>query len=784
VRAILVDASASVTRLRPGWEGWVRASLEAELEQAEELGEDALVVLYAKDVLAIAGPERAQSAAGELAREDLLLDGEGASASELAAALEMAESKLGDRSLARLRLYSDRSFTGVDPAARLARIEARGAAREWIELPPMQLGDLALTRLDLPEEAEPDAPLATRAWLAYRGPPASGPIAYELEVELAGPSGTATQVLLGELAAVSGQPVPVSIALGPAQRGTSRVSVRARLADQPGSGDAIPENDRAAGSVEVGDDLRLAVVLDASAPAGCSAWVDALAALPGFAVQRIGSEQVAQVLEATDVLVTIDVDPRALPCEVLATHLEGGGGWLALAGLQSLAGLESAACIAQLLPLDFAASAGPGRDIAILLDGSGSMAGAPVDEARRAARALASAVPADDRVVLRWFTDELEREIEVDRGGAAHLEAREAGGATDIPRSLAQLAAERASKHERPTLALLVSDGRDQQGSDADLAALRGLLRSSGVELSIVAIGQQADLGFLGRLAGPEGRVATAQDPSALERLLLRESAAHRLRSAGRYEVSFGPDAAGPLAIDVASPQALQRDALPSIEAYVRGEPRAGASAPWIAAEGEPILGLGRVGLGSVAAFASLPSLGQPGWGAQWEPALFDPLLRWLGRGRPAERPRLVLEGSTLTLEGAPADWPALLVASSVNATQVRESQLAPPSLALLDPGSTRCGEWPWSEPRGAEVTIRAADGSQAELAVLSLPPATPEEFVRPGREVAMEASPAPEGPATASRARLGRIGSFWGLVFLGLGSALVAGAGLAWGRR
>ena len=68
LRAIVVDASASVTRLRPGWEAWVRGVLDAELAQAAERGEDALVLVYAKDVLAASGPAPAASVAAASSR--------------------------------------------------------------------------------------------------------------------------------------------------------------------------------------------------------------------------------------------------------------------------------------------------------------------------------------------------------------------------------------------------------------------------------------------------------------------------------------------------------------------------------------------------------------------------------------------------------------------------------------------------------------------------------------------------------------------------------------------
>jgi von Willebrand factor type A domain len=779
--AILVDASASVTRLRPGWEAWVRGLLDAELAQAAERGEDALVLVYAKDVLAAAGPAPAKRASSELGRRSLALSGEGANASELAAALAMLERLSAGRTLAGLRLCSDRTFTGIDPESALERLEARGARRAWLDLPPLELGDLAVTRLDLPFEAEPGLPLSARAWLAYRGPAGTGHIAYEIEVELRASSQPASWTLRGELAADSTGPVPVRIDLGAAQRGTTRLNVRARLQTPFGAGDALPENDRAGGSVRVGDELRIAVALDPRVPTGCLAWVDALASLPGLAVERTAADELARALASSDVLVTIDVEPRQIPCELLTTFLERGGGWLAFAGTRALAGLDGDACVADLIPLDFQASAGPGRDIVLLLDGSGSMAGGPVDEARRAARGLAAAVPKTDRVVLRWFTDVLEHEIDVAREPDALARAREAGGATDIPHVLEQLAAQRAESSPRPALVLLITDGRDQLGGDAELAALRAKLRSASVELAAIAVGPQADPEFLRRLVGPDGRMAAAAEPSELESLLLSEATVSRLRSAGPYEVSFGPDALGALAAESCSPQALQRDALPSIATYLRAEVRRGSSAPWIAEAGEPLLGLARRGLGAAAACATLPG---SDWAAQWGPSLFDPLVRWLGRGRPAERPTLRLSASTLSLEDAPADWPALLRATAGSGEELRETVLAPPQQALLDPTSMRAGSWPWSEPRGAEVAIRPAEGSDATLAVLALPPSLGEEFSWPAREVLRAAPAALERSPVSAEEDSDPREAPWGLVFLGLGSALVAGAGLAWGRR
>lgn len=784
LRAILVDGSASVTRLRPGWEAWMRAALESEVAEARERGEDVVAVLYAQDVVTLAGPSPVARAARELDRKSPVVGAEGAVASELAAALAVLEARIGGRELARLRIYSDRGVTGADPEALLARTEAHGAPREWVEPPPCELPDLAITRLDLPSEAEAEAPLTARVSLVHRGPEARDPVACELQVELDGETGPTAWTVRTEIDANTAQPSPILLALGPAPRGLLRVRVRARLADQPGGGDAIPENDRAGGSVDVGDDLRIAVAVQPELAADTAPWIDALAATPGLDVRRFEVSELGLALESIDVLATLDVDPRLLPCELLQSFIERGGGWVAFVGVRALAGLDASPCVAELVPLDLAASAGPGRDVVLLLDGSGSMAGPPVEEARRAARALASAVPAQDRVVLRWFTDELEREIDVARDVQALLQPREAGGGTDIPRTLGELAAEREHLQARPALALLVTDGRDQKSGENDLTALRSNLRASAVELAVIAVGSGADVAYLQRLAGPEGRLVAAEDPAGLESILLRESSAHRIRSAGPYEVSFGPDALVEPSSELASPQALGLDSLPALEAYVRTALRPAARAPWLAVAGEPILGLARRGSGAVAGFASLPSRAETGWASRWDASLFEPLLRWLGRSVPTVRPRLRLASATLTLEDAPADWPALVRATAGQDGERREAILAPSDGPLLDPRAARQGRWTWSEPRGAEVTLRPLEPDDApSLAVLHLPPTTPEEFGWPGRQAAQAPASVSASSSSTGNAR-GRAETPLGLVFLGLGSALVAGAGLTWRRR
>jgi hypothetical protein len=159
-------------------------------------------------------------------------------------------------------------------------------------------------------------------------------------------------------------------------------------------------------------------------------------------------------------------------------------------------------------------------------------------------------------------------------------------------------------------------------------------------------------------------------------------------------------------------------------------------------------------------------------------------VLRWLGRGRPDGFPRARLEAGRLWIEDVPEAWPPELVVRDRREGGRRESVLLAGDGPLVDPTTQRAGPWPWPQPSGALLELYArGESADSPLAVVPLAPSPPEEFRRPRRRVEADPPPPLREPSAHS-AGGARAPHPWGLTVLGVGLALVAAAGLAWGRR
>jgi hypothetical protein len=172
---------------------------------------------------------------------------------------------------------------------------------------------------------------------------------------------------------------------------------------------------------------------------------------------------------------------------------------------------------------------------------------------------------------------------------------------------------------------ILVTDGRGEGG---DFAGTAERLKTDGVTLSCIAVGDDADLPLLRELAAAGGgRMEAARDAGRLASALRREVVVARgpLVHEGRTAVVasahpvLGETAAGPV---------------PPLLGYVVTAPKAFAAVPLRAETGEPLLALGAFGLGRAAAV--MTDLGGR-WGAEWQrwsgaPRLMANVLHWLVR--------------------------------------------------------------------------------------------------------------------------------------------------------
>ncbi len=771
LRICLVDVSASAVRPRPDWLPWVRAEVRREARLARDAGEDLAVISFA-DGVAVTFPPGApvefldrldggasppfdpRSGAGE--------DG----ATRLARALESAGELLLARAGGELVLLGDGSYTddgpgAGSPEALLARL---GIPLRSLPPPPPALGDLALLELSLPRRLEDGAPLVALARFSWR--PGKGASTASLAVEIDHPAQARAFNLSLDLPPYE-ERFELPIDCGTAGFGRTEVRLACRLAPGP---DALSGNDRAEAATVASGERVIGVVAPRERLAPASSWLapGGRSALAGLQFAFLEPAELPLALAELDALVVHDLALHELSAPLLVSFVEHGGGLLVLAGWRFLRGWipgEPGGALHAILPLVPAALERGPRDVVLLVDGSGSMSGEPFETVRAAALDLVDAALPDDRVSLRFFTGRLEREHLLkprdpaagpgaDAGRAAAralLALRVPEGTTHLFASLEEFAGEIGG---RETLALLLTDGRERDPwPDPAAEGARLLARLDGVRarLVVIAVGD-ADLELLGHLTEGDQAVLRGENLEDLRAIFRRELRGAQLAEGERLPVRASAMEPDSLAASVLEPAGDPE--LPPLRRYVRDELRPGAESLWESEDGEPLLGLQRVGLGRTAVFASLPD---PEWAPEWsgrsglgEPREFDGLLRWLARGpgRREETPLARVEDDTLVVEGLARDAPPRLSGTLVDRAGepvLSRLELLPGAELGRDPWTMREARLPGGRPD--DLVLVAPELGEALAVVDGLP----DELAHRERRVRL--AEAADGGAAGARA-------------------------------
>lgn len=376
-----------------------------------------------------------------------------------------------------------------------------------------------------------------------------------------------------------------------------------------------------------------------------------------------------------DALVLVDAPAARLGMDQIAAlevHVrERGAGLLLTAGPNSFdAGEWSDTVLERLSPLSLAVPPRRHRDplsLTLLVDRSASMGSvegrgrtAKIDLARDALLLAVEALDPGDRVgvvafdeVADWLLapavlgEARERsEIEAILAGLTTAGGTGIGAALDLALPAVGAQTGVTARH-----ILLVSDGQD---FSADLDRLEGSVNSarrSGVTLSTIAVGKEADVALLARLAAAGGgRFHAAIEPADLPALALAESRIIRSRSEqrGSFRANPPPGPWQPLlaGVDVA--------ALPPLAAYRALRSRTGLHPALQSSGGDPLLVSWPWGLGQVAAWASgIDDDWAPGWlASEAGQGLLSSVVRQIARPPDAAPPLVFVrdQGDSLRL--------------------------------------------------------------------------------------------------------------------------------------
>lgn len=765
---VVLDLSASVRRPRPDCLAAATALLRDEAEGARARGESIAVVTFASSAATLFGPgdprellDRLAGSGGEPfdPRPPRGQDG----ASDLAGALELARAHLGgpERRPGRLALFTDGITGGTGARALLAAL--RVSSTHWAPLPVSTRPDGALLDVELPERVVPGAPLVVAVDLALVHP--EPPEWIELRSEWLGPN-------RGDAPRTARVPVPkgaeqgtrwrVGLDVGPAPPGLSRLAVSLSLGGSVAF-EAFPENNRRELAVLAGDLARAALLVPKEHRAAAAPWLDAarMAEL-GLGIERLEPAQFAARIGEFDLCISLGAGTWDLSPDALSSWIDRGGGWLGAFDARFL-GLERDPRLAERAALLPAPPERPPRDVVMLVDASGSMAGEPFAALERAMTAVLDAVPAGDRVRVHFFTARLYEGI--DLGGADErtrtakrlLDTRPPSGPTALLAAAEDFVNERREV-ARPALAFLLSDGReegDPTRPEERAAAVAQNLRELGVELVAVALGPERQLAPLEALA--PGRVFEVPQEAlaSLAELLVGEISRERFQDQPlALDWSRGGDLARRVAGAAAPPSAVLRPMAaqlqPGAEAFLGGP------------DGEPVGAVARRGLGRVATLAGGPfdAVAEP---AEFAPERLAALLAWLAeRPSPVARatvlpgrdgsPELVVGGLDPAL---PAGVQAVLRDPAQPGRDLARVPLWAPSGPLGEGGlRERRGPWPPLDLAGGtalRVSVGGVPGPPLSVAAplpLEQNPAPPVAALGPGDlPAAVPSADPPSGP-------------------------------------
>jgi Mg-chelatase subunit ChlD len=558
-----------------------------------------------------------------------------ASGTNLSAALAGARAALSSQGERRIVLLSDGQQTAGDVQREAALLASQGVAVEVMPADDASAGARVLaTRVEAPADVRANEP-------------------FLVSVEFAGRPGGKGQLTVTR----DGQPF----------------AARAVVVPDGGTGSvAFPDQHHQGGvhgyQATVRDELDEDLADDA--PADSAGTVVSVVGPPAVMYVTDSSPAIAAVLERQGFRVTT-APPRALPAsasalgafdaivldDVASDRLQeaqlaaikayveqSGGGLLLLGSPRSLdAGGYPAGPLGALLPVDLRPRTGrraPSMAFVLVFDKSGSMAdlagGVPkIELARQSVMKMLDVVPGSDPLGIIAFDAapvtvaplSNSRDAEMI---AARLRDLKPGGSTAIApameTALAWLgdAGPVARRH-----ILLLSDGRS---TPADARRVRDAVRRLKVEVSVVAIGADADRPMLEELArSTGGRAFFPRDLQELPRIVAREAA----RAAGGTVVEE------PFTVRVTPHPivtGLDTSVLPQLGGYVVSATKPGAETVLSSHLDDPVLATARAGLGKVAVYTG--DLGSV-WSARlraWNGAtgLWTQSMRWLSRSTDA----------------------------------------------------------------------------------------------------------------------------------------------------
>lgn len=262
----------------------------------------------------------------------------------------------------------------------------------------------------------------------------------------------------------------------------------------------------------------------------------------------------------------------------------------------------------------------PSLAMVLVIDKSGSMSGEPLALARQAARGAAELLGNQDQIAVIAFDDQPQLVIDLTPAAnraqiAAAIDSIAEGGGTDLQPGMVQARDILRSASAKLKHVIALTDG---QTPTSNLVEMSREMADSGMTVSTVAMGQGAARELLAAMADSgRGRYYETDSPQNVPQIFTRETM-QASRSAIKEDlydpapVTEHPVMAG-----------FESAAFPPVLGYVMARPKPTSQVLLAVESGDPLLAIGRFGLGTGVAFTG--DLTER-WGSEW--------LAWQGCGK------------------------------------------------------------------------------------------------------------------------------------------------------
>jgi Ca-activated chloride channel family protein len=342
----------------------------------------------------------------------------------------------------------------------------------------------------------------------------------------------------------------------------------------------------------------------------------------GFSVEVRPNQGVPGSLEdmlAFDAMILASVpatDMTAFQMDLIKQYVIDFGGGLIMMGSNNSFGLGGyyKTPVEEVLPLTSRyekEKEQPSVAMALVIDKSGSMGGAPIDLARQAAKATVELLGPRDQMGVVGFDSQAYVVSEMRSAGDVSavcdaIDTLAAGGGTNMYPGMQTAYDMLMTTSAKIKHVIVLSDGRSQGGDHQGMAQQ---MADAGMTLSTIALGQ-ADRALLSSLAEiGRGRYYETSDPSTIPKIFTKETV-ETSRSATKEDLfSLVQTADHPVLTG------FDEAELPMILGYVMTRMKPATQLLLASDSGDPILAVSRYGLGAGMAYTSDLT---DQWGTQW----------------------------------------------------------------------------------------------------------------------------------------------------------------------